>query len=292
MAKQIIITSDSTADLPPRLRGEIGLQRIPLHIILEGRTCLDGVDIFPEDIFEAFRARKSVPKTSAPSPDAFRMFFERFTAGGSAVVHISLNHKYSSCCQNAVLGARAAAGEVHVVDCLNFCISQGLLCLQAHRLREEGRTAAEIAGELTRLREKVWGVYYLDALDFISKSGRLPGIVALGANLLNLHPAVQFDGATGGQTIGKKYRGKSAQAAEGWLRDTARRFLEACDPGWCLLAHTPDIPPALCQSMYGLAKELLLPHVGHLEIGGADCVGCTTISHVGGGCFGLVGMER
>jgi len=293
MSKQIIITTDSTADLPPHLRSQIGLQIIPLHILLEGRDCLDNVDIFPEDILEAFRARKSVPKTAAPTPEDFRVFFERFTAGGAAVVHIALNSRYSSACQNAILGAREADGEVHVVDCLNFCVSQGLLCLQAHQLREKGLQAAEIAETLTRLREKVWGVYYLGSLDFISKSGRCPGILALGANLLSLHPAVQFNGATGGQAIGKKYRGKDAQAAEAWLRDTAQRFLEACNPAWCFLAHTTDIPPALRQSMYALAKELLLPHVGQLEFSGPDdCVGCATLSHVGGGCFGLIGMER
>jgi DegV family protein with EDD domain len=292
MSDKVIITADSAADLPPRLRGAIGLQIIPIHIILEGRTFLDGADILPQDIYDAFRARKSVPKTAAPSPEAFKAFFEGFTRQGHEVVHISLNHKYSSCCRNAVLGAGEAEGEVRVVDSLNFCVSQGLLCLQAHRLRGEGLGAAAIAEELARLREKICGVYYLDTLDFIAKSGRCPGAVALGANLLSLHPAVQFDGATGGQTIGKKYRGKSAQAAEAWLRDTAARFLEECGLRWCMFAHTPEIPASVLEPMYRLAKELLLPHVERLEFGGAGCVGCTTISHVGGGCFGLVGMER
>ena len=165
MTKQVVITADSTADLPPRLREEIGLHILPMHILLEGKTYLDGADITPGMIFEAFRARKSVPKTAAPSPEACREFFEGFTGQGASVVHVTINHKYSACSQNAVLGAREAAGEVHVVDSLNFCVSQGLLCLHAHRMREKGMAAAEIAGELTRLREKVWGVYYLDALE-------------------------------------------------------------------------------------------------------------------------------
>jgi len=292
MTKQVIITSDSAADLPQQMRGEIGLRTLPLHIISEGRSGLDRVDIFPYELYKAFWARKSIPKTAAPSPEEYRAFFEGFTRQGAAVVHISLCHKHSSCCQNAMLAAREAEGEIHVVDSLNFCVSAGMLCLQADRLRGEGLAAAEIAGELERLRGKVWGWYYLDSLDFISKSGRCPAVVAVGAGLLNLHPAVYSDGNTGGLVIGKKYRGKNAQAAEAWLRDMARRFLEECDPALCLFVHTPEIPPSVTEPLYALAKELLLPRVGRLEFGGEGCVGCATVSHVGGGCFGLIGMAK
>ncbi|MCL2494771.1 MAG: DegV family EDD domain-containing protein [Oscillospiraceae bacterium] len=288
MTKQIAITGDSTADLPPRLRAQVGLETVPMRILLEGKTCLDGVDIAPEDILEAHRLRRAIPMTAAPPPEAFKSFFEGFTRRGEAVVHVTINHKYSACHQNAVLGAREAEGEVHVVDSLNFSVSQGLLCLHAHRLREEGLAAQQIAARLTRLREKVWGVYYLDALDFISKSGRCPGVLALGANLLGLHPAVQFHGDTGGQTIGKKYRGKDPAGA--WLRDTARRFLGECDSAECYLVHTADIAPEARERMYALALELLQPYVGRLELEGR--VGGTTTAHCGGGCFGLVGMEK
>jgi len=292
MTKQVIITSDSAADLPQQMRGETGLRTLPVPIALEGRDGLDRVDIFPDELYEAFRLRKSIPKTAAPSPEEYRAFFGGFTRQGAAVVHISLGSKHSSCCQNAVLAAREAGGEVHVVDSLNFCVSQGMLCIEANHLRAQGLAAAEIAGELTRLRGKVWGWYYLDALDFIAKSGRFPAVLAIGAGLLSLHPAVYSDGGTGGFVIGKKYRGRSAQAAEAWLRDTARRFLEECDPALCIFAHTPEIPASITEPLYGLARELLLPHVGRLEIGGAGCVGCVTVSHVGGGCFGLVGMAK
>jgi len=291
MTKQVIITSDSAADLPRQMRGEIGLHTVALHVTSEGRSGRDSVDIFPGELYEAFRERRSIPKTAAPSPEEFKTLFGALTRQGAAVVHIALNSKFSSSCQNALLAAAETEGEVHVVDSLNFCASTGMLCVQAHRLRGEGLAAAEIAEKLTQLREKVWSVYYLDTLAFVSKSGRCPWALALGANLLGLHPAIHSDGATGILSVGKKYRGKSAQAAEAWLRDTAQRFLEECDPALCILVHTHDISPEIREPMYRLAAELL-PGVGRLEIGSEDCVGCVTVSHVGGGSFGLIGMEK
>ena len=294
MTKQVIITTDSSADMPPQLRGEIGLRAMPLHIATNGRNGRDCVDIFPADLFEAHRLHKAIPKTAAPSPEEYREFFEGFTGQGADVVHVSLNGKVSSCWQNAVRGAQEAEGEVHVVDCRMFCFSQGMLCIQAGRLRGEGLAAAEIAEELTRLRSKVWGWYDLDGLEFIAKSGRLPSVVAFGASLFSIHPAVFADGSTGEFIIGKKYRGKSGPAAEAWMRDQARRFLEECDPAFCMIGHTSDVPAEISGPVFDIAREILQPHVGRLVFDGEGkgCAGCVTVSHVGGGSFAIAGMAK
>jgi len=288
MPNQVIITSDSSADLPPGVREEFGIHYMPIIVQVEGRSGQDCMDIFPEEIYAAFRERGALPKTAAQSPAAYQEFFEGFTRQGCAVVHISLNAKFSSCYQNACLAAAQAEGEVHVVDSRNFCTGQGMLCVQAARLRDAGRTAAEIAGLLEEQRSKVWALYYLDGLDFLSKSGRCPALLAIGASLLSLHPAVLMDGATGDVVIGKKYRGKSAAAAEAWLRDAALRFFEACDPSLCFFMRTPDIPPTAYEPMNRLAAELL-QGAGRVVM---EPVGCTIVSHVGGNCFAVVGMER
>jgi len=283
----VFLTSDSAADLPPELRAEIGLHTVPLHIQIEDKSGRDGVDIFPQDIYAAFHARKSLPKTAAPAPEEFKALFEGLTRQGAAVVHIALNSKFSACYQNAALAAKEVDGEIYVLDSLNCCAGQGMLCMQAARLRGQGLPAAEIAEAILRLRAKVVGVYYVDALHFLSKSGRCPGIVALGANLLGLHPTILFDGATGTTSIGKKYRGKSAKAAEAWVRDAAQNIRETCDPALCLLLRTPDIPPEFYEPLHRLAAELLPG--AHLT---TCTTGCTIASHAGDHCFGLVGIEK
>lgn len=288
MQKPVMITSDSSADLQPNIRKEFGLHVFPFFIQLEGKSGRDCVDIFPEEIYEAFRLRGSLPKTAAPSTEEMKLFFEQFTKEGYDVVHITLNHKFSSAYQVACIAAQEAQGDVYVVDSQNFCVGQGMLCVQGARLRDQGLPAAEIAALLTQQREKVQALYYLDGLDFVSKSGRCPAVVSAGAALLNLHPAVTINGATGDLVIGKKHRGKSVQASQAWLRDSARKFLENCDPSLCFFVRTPEIPPEVYEPMNQLAAELL-PGVGRLV---TDDVGCVIVSHVGGNCFGLIGMGK
>jgi len=292
MPKPVIITADSSADLPPEICAEFGIHFMPIYVSVEGKTGRDCIDIFPMEIWDAFRARGSLPKTAAPSMAEYQEFFESFTKTGADVVHISLNNTFSSCFHVAALAAEevnaAGKGTVFVVDSRNFCTSQGMLCVQAALLRGQGLAAGNIAERICALRGKVRGFYYLDGITFLSKSGRAPAIVALGAALFNLHPAVSMDGNTGETVIGKKYRGKSAAAAENWLRDTIRKFLDTCDPSLCFFMHTPEMPPEQFEPMNRIAEKELAG-VERLIM---DTVGCVIVSHVGGNCYALIGMEK
>ena len=289
MTKQVIITTDSSADLPPAIREEFGIHILPVIVQVEGKSGRDCIDIFPEEIFAAFKERGALPKTAALPPAEYQDFFESFTRQGASVVHVSLNAKFSSLHQNACIAAAQAEGEVHVVDSRNFCTGQGMLCVQGAMLCDQGLPAAEIAAQLEQLRAKVWALYYLgDGLDFLAKSGRCPAILAVGASLLNLHPSILMDGATGTPIIGKKYRGKGSAPAEAWLRDAARRFTETCDPALCFFMRTPEILPAVYQPMNDLAAQLF-QGAGRVVM---DPVGCSVIAHVGGGCFAVVGMMK
>jgi len=286
--KNIIITTDSSADLPLHLREQFGgVQYMHIPVTLEGRTGRDGVDIFPEDILAAFNAHGVLPKTAAPSPTEYRDFFEQHTAQGTAVVHVSLNSKYSSCYEFACQAAQEAAGEVHVVDSHNFSIGQGLLCLHACELRAQGSSAQEIAAQVEQDRTRVKMVCYLHNLDFAVKSGRVPALAALAATLLNLHPGFSLDGNTGATVPGKKYRGKNA--AELWLRDSAAKFAAECDGDLCLLLNTPDVAPEVYRPMLDLAAQQL-GGFARLHVGIE--AGCTIFSHSGGNCWGMAGMMR
>ena len=292
MPKPVIITADSSADLPLDIRAESGIHFIPLHITVEDKAGLDCIDIFPEELWEAFRVRGSLPKTAAPSIAEFQAFFSGFTKTGADVVHISINAKFSSCYQFSFLAAEevnaAGEGRVYVIDSQNLSIGTGMLCMQGARLRDEGVEARAIAEQLHALREKVQANCFLDGITFLAKSGRAPAIVAMGAALFNLHPALRMGGSGGEIIIGKKYRGKSAAAAESWLRDTIRHLLETCDPSLCFFMHTPEMPPEQYEPMYRIVKKELAG-VGRLIMGK---VGCMVVSHLGGNCYALVGIEK
>ena len=82
----ICITSDSTCDLGEQLE-KWGVEVIPLNVVLDTETYLDGVNIHPTEIFAFVERTKQLPKTSARSVHDYEDFFEEKLKGYDSLVH-------------------------------------------------------------------------------------------------------------------------------------------------------------------------------------------------------------
>ena len=69
---RIIVTTDSTADIPADIAEKYNIRVAPLHVLYDSEDFADGVDILPEDILNRFEENGQLPSTSAatspPSP--------------------------------------------------------------------------------------------------------------------------------------------------------------------------------------------------------------------------------
>ena len=61
MSNPIILSADSTCDLGDELRARYNVQYYPFHVILDGETYEDGVDLMPDQIYEVYREKKILP---------------------------------------------------------------------------------------------------------------------------------------------------------------------------------------------------------------------------------------
>ena len=187
---RIKITADSTCDLSEELLAQWDIALMPMHILMGEDSYLDGVTIHPADVFAYVNAGGKMPKSAAANLVEYTEFFEPFAKECDAVIHISVSSKLSSCFQNAKL----AAGEfenVYVVDSQNICTGQGYLVLKAAKWAADGLPPRNITMRLQSLAKRVELSFVLDRLDFMAKSGRCSGVLAFGANLLGIKPALE-----------------------------------------------------------------------------------------------------
>ncbi len=214
---KIVITADSPVDLSAEQAKTYGIEIIPLHIILDSEDHLDGVDITPDDIYEAYNTKKILPSTSAISVAEYETFFKKFTDEGLSVVHLSLSSAISSTHQNACIAAMELE-NVHVVDTRRLSTGMAVLALKAVELAESGLSAVEIATTLTAMRDKVSTSFILETLTFMNKGGRCSALVAFGANILGIKPTIE-NLNDGSLVLGKKYRGKSSIVRRQYIDD-------------------------------------------------------------------------
>lgn len=282
MVKPVMITADSTCDLPLDLIKKHRIELAPLSVLLDDKSYLDGVEITPDDIYAFYHRTGRLPKTAAVPPSQYIDLFSKYQEKGYAVVHISLSSSISSSYQNACL----AAGEfddVYVVDSENLCCGMGLLVLKASDLREQGKAAKEIAAQAELLKGKVRSSFILDKLEFLHKGGRCSGITALGANLLSLKPCIEVH--HGKMDVAKKYRGKLAGAYRQYTIDRLKDT-DTIDYQRVIIAHS-GVDESLLDMVWktvekqGNFKEMILARAG-----------CTITAHCGPNTLAVMYMEK
>ena len=239
---------------------------------------LDGVTVHPADVFAYVNNGGKMPKSAAANLVEYTEFFAPFAKEYDAVIHISVSSKLSSCFQNA----RLAAGEfenVCVVDSQNICTGQGYLVLKAAKWAADGLTARAIQMKLQSLARRVELSFVLDRLDFMAKSGRCSGVLAFGANLLGIKPALEV--INGELKVVKKYRGSLPICVGKYITDR--------------LADRDDIEDGLvfissCQPKPGCMEAVKagLKKYGHFKECWETDIGTTIGGYSGPGTIGIV----
>jgi DegV family protein with EDD domain len=131
-----------------------------------------------------------VPTTSQISPHDYETVFADVKEKGDSAVVIVLSGKLSGSFQSANIALEGYEDCIHLVDSQNVCLGEQILVMYACRLREQGRSAAEIAAALDEKKQNVRVIALLDTLEYLRRGGRISNTAAFAGNLLSLKPVI------------------------------------------------------------------------------------------------------
>lgn len=283
---RIIITTDSTADIPAEIAQKYNIRISPLHVLYDDEDYADGVDITPEYIIERYEDRNQLPSTSAVTPEEYRLFFKQILREGyDEIVHIAFCSDMSSTYQNAVIAAGEFDEKIYVVDSRCLSVGMMLLAIRACEFRDMGFSGERIADIVKDLTERNIGGFLLSQLEFLHKGGRCSSVSLLGANLLNIKPSIVVkDGA---MSVAKKYRGKDEMCRLKFMKDRIAEYEDRIDTSRIVLHTTCDLTDKE-RKMY---KKELKKLIKCDEII-VSTAGCVITSHCGPGTFSLFFMLK
>lgn len=282
MNKKIKIMADSTCDLSAEMKEKFEVETIPLHIVYDGESFDDGVNIQPSDVIQRYRDSKQLPKTAAVSTYEYAEHFKKYVDDGYDIIHINIGSSISSSHQNCVAAA-AELGHVYPIDSQNLSTGTGLLACKAHDLVENtDMTAEEIAEELKKIVSKVRTSFVIDNLEFLRAGGRCSTLTMLGANLLNIKPCIEVNNADGASmTVGRKYRGKFAKVITDYTREKLSQYTNFDEQRISIVSV--DVAPEIVDSVYQIVKDY-----GKFKEIYLTNASCTITSHCGSGTLGVI----
>lgn len=285
MSKKIVLSADSTCDLNKEQIEKYNVSLFPYYINLRNKEYKDNVDIFPNDLYDAYYEDGSLPKTSAISVGDYTEHFKQFTDKGQQVIHICLGHALSSACNNAQTAAEALDGA-YVVDSCNLSTGTGHLVLKAGAMIEEGKSAQEIVDELNKMAAHVHTSFILDTLDFMAAGGRCPTIAAKAAGMLKCRPYLEVDNTDGSLHMGKMYRGKIEKVLKKYVVDELNKYDDVL-PESIFLTNSCGFEDSLFDELEEIIKEIV-PFKNFYR----SIASCTISSHCGPKCFGILFVTK
>lgn len=277
--EKIKILADSTCDLSEEILKENNISLIPFYVTIGEEKYKDRETLTTRELYQYVEKHGELPKTSAPTPEDFRRFFQQYVEEGYQIIYISISSDFSSGYQNACLAARDfAEGQVEVVDSRNLSTGIGLLVMKAVDLIKTGKNKTEIINDLNEIIPRVRTAFIIDNMDYLHKGGRCTSLQKFLGNMLKFRVEIRV--VDGKMDAASRIRGSKIKALNK-LISNLEEDLPDVDTSRVFVTHSMEDEGA------EYLKEELAKLNTFAEILETQA-GCVISSHCGPGTIGVL----
>ncbi|MDD4796264.1 MAG: DegV family protein [Eubacteriales bacterium] len=187
----IRILTDSTSDISPAEARQMGIDLVPLKVIIDGRIYTEGVDIQIDEFYPKLAEARALPTTSQPAPEQFLTYFERAREQGDELIVLLISSRLSGTVDSARIAKDICGYEkITIIDSLNAIVSLRLLVEYGLKLIEQGKSSGEIVARLEECKSRIVLLAMVDTLKYLHKGGRLSATGAMVGSLLHIKPLI------------------------------------------------------------------------------------------------------
>ncbi len=157
-------------------------------------------------------------KTSLVNSEEFKDFFRPVLEKGEDLLYVSLSKNISGTYQAAKIAADDLEEDfpdrkIVLVDAMNASLGQGILAIYGSEMREQGLDIDTIGEKLEAMVPKMNGIFTVDNLEYLARTGRIHNMTAVLGNVLNVKPLLK--GNSDGYIVQfKKCRGRKKAVKE------------------------------------------------------------------------------
>ncbi len=193
----MIISTDSTANLPSEYYEKYNISMIPMQINLNDEVYDDLSDKLPVEEYYKKMREGATPTTAQINNYSATVYFENLLSRGEDILHISFSSAMSGT-YNTVKNVAEELNATHknkivVIDSLNASMGEGLLVLKAKELADSGKSIDEVADEINKLIPNTCAYFTVEQLKYLVRGGRVGKFSGIVGTLLNIKPVLRVD---------------------------------------------------------------------------------------------------
>ncbi len=190
------IIADTSCDIPASVLAENNITYVSFHVSFDQENYLKELrDITPDEFYDKINAEKLFPKTSLPSVQDYMDAMEAALKEGDDVLCMCLSSKFSGSFQSAVNAGNILSESypdhtIKVVDTTCATACEGMMVLEACRMRDAGLDIETTVQKLDAMKESACLYVTVDSLEHLQKGGRIGKASAMAGAILNIKPII------------------------------------------------------------------------------------------------------
>ncbi|MVN88678.1 DegV family EDD domain-containing protein [Deinococcus sp. HMF7620] len=273
----IAVVTDSTCDLHPDNARQLGIQIVPLHITMEGRTLLDWVEIDPDAVYDHMRAGGAATTTPVPAA-TFADVYRDLLKTHDSVLSLHLSGHLSETFKHAQQAAASLGegGRVLVVDSKVAGAPLADMAMAASAKAQEGADLKTAAAAAQAAGESLYAEMSVASLEYLRRGGRISRAQAFFGNMLGVRPILEFDDGR----LKAARRAKVDQAAGDMLASLKARFGDT--PVSATVMHAGRDTARI-----NALRSAMMASGLNVQKGRVQLMGPVIGAHVGPGTFGF-----
>lgn len=195
----IKIISDSACDLKKAYTEQNNIGIVPFNIIINEDTSLkDKIDIQSEELLEMMKNDSQFfAKTSQPSPDDYKIEFEKAAKQGCDILCFTITSELSGSYQSAEIAKKIIQEEydvdIRVIDSLSASLGQAILINKAIEMVHQDKSLDEIEDYINKIKLTSKVFLLVDTLKYLEKGGRISKSKRLIGSALSLKPILKLE---------------------------------------------------------------------------------------------------
>ena len=206
MGKKIGIITDTTADFPNGMAEQKGINLVPIHIIINDKPRLHGVDVVNQEVVEHL-AQKDDVNTEAPTPREYYLAFKKASEEYDQIYSLHVSSELSECYNNARHGLRLFRkkqkaedkgvlidNNIKIIDTRCASISQAMIVNRLANIIKTEQDLEKIDKYIEWLIKKAIMFFVVDDLYWLKKAGNLNAVSGFFGKLFDVKPVVKLEG--------------------------------------------------------------------------------------------------
>ncbi|MCI9517156.1 MAG: DegV family protein [Lachnospiraceae bacterium] len=279
MSYRIVI--DSCGELTEEMKKSGRFTSAPLTLQVDEHTVVDDETFDQADFLKRVAASPNCPKSSCPSPEAYR---DAFDCGVDHAYAVTLSAELSGSYNSAMLGKnlyleQQPEAKVYVFNSRSASVGETLIGLKIQECEEAGMSFEQVVEtvEAYIAGQNTW--FVLENLETLRKNGRLSTVKAMVASALKIKPVM---GATPEGTIIQLGQARGINRAVMQMVELTAAKVERPEEKILAVSHCN------CPERAKMVKDALAQKAGFKDIIVLDTAGVSSMYANDGGVIVVV----